>query len=843
MAQYFNLTLDTTAPTSGVISGLDAYYNSSATATLAADGAAFMKVWTNQTAVGTSSDAEIPSSWEVYDTSKTVSFSAQGTNYVHAMFMDEVGNIGVVVNSSAVVFDNVAPTISAVSIEDGAGYTRVATVDVEVSFSDATSGVASVTLAGDIADAEKTTYNVTDAERTAGSKTISVTLQGADGTKTVSATVTDRAGNTSTSASDSIILDTSAATGTLVLRNAGDTANLPAYVNDVDYAAAIETEDTDIVAYKLWEGSTEPSEWTSVTQDPSNPRILIENLEFSTGDGTKTINCKIQDVAGNVTTLTPVSAVLDTAAPTVTLSGSPTVISAVTGYDTVTFTLSASDTNAAQGLNYILRLGTAGIKAGTLTVSGTSGSGTVDVTAAEIEAISSGQGNKSFTLEVTDIAGNTGTSTEQVITLDKTAPTGSVTAETYYNSSSISVTVAGSDTGGSTMSKMKVWLDSNEPSTWEDFAAGTYAMTSVAEGEHTAHIKLMDAVGNASSTIDSSSFIVDTTAPTASPSIPSYSNTKTITVTLNASDAKSGIEVSGLASMKVWQHGTTEPSSWENYAATKSVTIVGDDGDYQFDVKVKDNAGNESTAFTSNTCRLDQDEPAPSIVLYKSDDSVILPARVNTTGFVAHIASTDTVQSEPLTYQLSGDFTDSPLSGTLTYDTGKQYMTIADLDLTSGDGLKTITLALTDSAGNTNSASATVTLDTSAPTVTVANVDYNIVSKEHTARLNSSAEAISGAYNDMMTFTFSADEALIAWKVCVNEPEQTAAGAEPIGTTHGSQNMSGGAVAANTSVSCTIMGADFAETDKVNDTDGAYEVIVYGQDEAGTWSAIHVIYS
>lgn len=840
MAQYFNLTLDTTAP-SGSAGNLQAYYNSAVTATItSSDTSGFMYVWVDQNSTGS---APASPTWEPFASTKTLTPASQGTNYFHAIFMDEVGNISSVVDSTGFVYDTVAPTISAVSIEDGAGYTRVPGVDVTISFSDATSGVDYVTLSGDIAAGEQTNYSVTDAERTAGEKTISVTLQGADGSKTVTATVTDRAGNTSTSASDSIVLDTSAATGTLVLRNADDTANLPGYVNDVDYAAAIETEDTDIVAYKLWEGSSEPADWTSVTQDPQNPRILIENLEFSSSEGTKTINCKIQDVAGNVTTLTPVSVVLDTVAPTVTLSGSPTVISAVTGYDTVTFTLGATDTNAAQGLGYSLKLGTTQIKSGTLTVSGTSGSGTVNVTAAEIEAISSGQGSKTFTLEVTDIAGNTGTSTEQTITLDKTAPTGSVTAETYYNSSSISVIIAGSDTGGSTMSKMKVWLDSTEPSTWEDFAAGTYAMTSVAEGEHTAHIKLMDAVGNASSTIDSSSFIVDTTAPTANPSIPSYSNTKTITVTLNASDDKSGIEVSGLASMKVWQHGTTEPSSWENYAATKSVTIVGDDGDYQFDVKVKDNAGNESAAFTSNTCRLDQDEPAPSIVLYKSDDSAILPARVNVTGFVAHIASTDTVQSEPLTYQLSGDFTDSPLSGTLTYDTGKQYMTIADLDLTSGDGLKTITLTLTDSAGNTNSASASVTLDTAAPVVTVANVDYNIVSKEHTARLNSSAEVISGAYNDMMTFTFSADEALIAWKVCVNEPEQTAAGAEAIGTTHGSQNMSGGAVAANTSVNCTIMGADFAETDKVNDTDGAYEVIVYGQDEAGTWSAVHVIYS
>lgn len=829
--QYFNLTLDTTAP-SGSAGNLQSYYNSAVTATItSSDTSGFMYVWVDQNSTGT---APASPTWEPYAGTKTLTPTSQGTNYFHAIFMDEVGNISGVVDSTGFVYDTVAPTVTGVSINDGASITRVREVSVEVSFSDATSGVDYVTLSGQIADAEKTNYSVTDAERSEGSKTITVNLQGEDGIKTVTATVTDRAGNTSSSVSDTIPLDTTAAVGTLVLRNAADTANLPAYVNDDDYAAAIETEDTDIVAYKLWEGSTEPSSWTSVTQDPSNPRILIENLQFSSGDGAKTINCKIQDAAGNVTTLTPVTVTLDTTAPVVTLSGSPSVISAVSGYDTVTFTCTATDTNSAQGMNYELKLGNTVIKSGTFAAS-------VAVTAAEIEAISSGEGNKVFTLEVTDVAGNTGVSTAQTIVLDKTAPTGSVTADSYYNSQSISVTVAGSDTGGSTMSKMKVWLDSSEPSTWEDFSAGSYAFTNVAEGQHTAHIKLMDAVGNASSAIDSSAFIVDITAPTASPSIPSVSSSRNIDVTLNASDGNSTIARSGITHMKVWQHGTTEPDSWEAYSLTKSVVIVGNDGDYQFDVKVKDAAGNASNAFTSNICRFDPDEPDPSIVLYKSDDSATLPQRVNTTGFVAHIASTDTIQSNPVTYGLSGDFTTSPLSGTLTYDTGKQYMTISGLNLTTGDGLKTITLTLTDAAGNTNSASATVTLDTTPPVIDVADVDYNIVSKQHTARLDSSATAIAGTYNDMMTFKFSSNEALAAFKVCVNEPEQTAAGATAIGTTHGSNNMTGGPVVAETDVFCTIIGADFAATSAVDDTDGAYEIIVYGQDEGGTWSAVHTI--
>jgi len=840
MAQYFNLTLDTTAPSNGVLSGLNTYYNSSASVTIAADGASYMKVWTNQTAVGTASDAEVPSIWEPYNTSKTVSFSAQGANYVHAMFMDEVGNIGVVVNSAEVIYDTVNPVISSIDINNGAGYTNVKEVSVTVSFSDATSGVNTITLNGDI-DEAGTSYTLTNEDRTAGTKTFTVNLSGADGTKTVSAIAEDRAGNSSTSVSDSIVLDTSAAEGTLVLRKADDSANLPEFVNYVEYAAAIETEDTDIVGYKIWEGNTEPSEWTTVTQDPQNPRILVENLSLSSGDGVKTIHAKIQDEAGTITELTAVNVTLDTIAPTVTLSGSPTVISAVSGYNEVTFTCGATDVNSAQGLNYELKLGTDVIKSGVLTE-------TVVVTTTEIEAISAGEGNKSFTLEVTDIAENTGVSTAQVITLDKTAPTGSVTAEQYYNSQSITVAVAGSDAGGATMSKMKVWLDNNEPATWEDFTAGNYAMSSISEGAHVAHVKFMDSVGNESTTFNSSEFIVDVTAPTLSISTPAYTGSTSIVVTLTYSDAKGAIAVSDVDQMKVWEDGTTEPE-WESVASTKNITLTNGDGTKTLKGKVKDAAGNISEIATTTTV-LDTDEPDAVLNLYKTDGTTLLPARVNVTGFVAKLSHTAPDTAPIVEYKLSGDFDQSSDQWqTFTYDAGQTYMTISGLTLTDSDALKTISLQIKDAAGNVSSVvNQTVTLDRVPPVIDVANVDYNIVSKQHTARLNAAGTEISGAYNDMMTFSFSANENLVAWKVCVNETGQTAEGAVAIGTTGGSQNMTGGtvdghivAVEANTDVNCTIMGADFAATSAVNDTDGAYEVIVYGQDEGHTWSAIHAM--
>ena len=167
-------------------------------------------------------------------------------------------------------------------------------------------------------------------------------------------------------------------------------------------------------------------------------------------------------------------------------------------------------------------------------------------------------------------------------------------------------------------------------------------------------------------------------------------------------------------------------------------------------------------------------------------------------------------------------------------------MTISGLTLTTGDGLKTISVQLKDEAGNVSSAgTATVTLDTAPPVIDVNAPDYNRVSKQHTNRLDSTGAVIANKYNDVCIFTWSANEKINAYKVCVNEVGQLAATAEAIGTTGGSLNMSGGPIDANTDVTSTIFGADFAATSAVNDVDGAYEIIVYGQDEAGTWSAVH----
>ena len=283
MAQYFNLTLDTTAPVGQSISGLQQYYKFARPGTYMANisatgGASYIKVWTDTVATGDPS--KIPSEWQVYsNTPKAIDFNEEGTNYVHAMFMDNVGNISDIFTSDPVIYDKTPPACSLV-INNGDGYTKNVQNTVRVTFSDNVSGVDFITLLGDIAAAEKTNYALTDTDRQNGYKDLAVTFSAPDGTKTVTVRATDFAGNQTLKANygtDTIVFDTTTAEITALLRESDDSSNLPTYVNYRDYGVRIVTEATDITHYKVWEGTSEPVAWTTIDNAmESNWRELTE---------------------------------------------------------------------------------------------------------------------------------------------------------------------------------------------------------------------------------------------------------------------------------------------------------------------------------------------------------------------------------------------------------------------------------------------------------------------------------------------------------------------------------------------------------------------------------------
>jgi len=158
-------------------------------------------------------------------------------------------------------------------------------------------------------------------------------------------------------------------------------------------------------------------------------------------------------------------------------------------------------------------------------------------------------------------------------------------------------------------------------------------------------------------------------------------------------------------------------------------------------------------------------------------------------------------------------------------ETAASWQTFAaskSVNITSGDGLKTIYVKIRDDVGNESAAASdTITLDTAVAAVTVTGPDKSKISKKD-------------GYNSA-AFSFTSDRPFVEYKVCV-VPSITSlqdAGVV-IPTTNGSTGTSGtGSFNANTAVNVTIKGADLEEA---SSGDGVKIVKVFVRSEAGIWS-------
>lgn len=151
------------------------------------------------------------------------------------------------------------------------------------------------------------------------------------------------------------------------------------------------------------------------------------------------------------------------------------------------------------------------------------------------------------------------------------------------------------------------------------------------------------------------------------------------------------------------------------------------------------------------------------------------------------------------------------------------YNVAKTVQVTGGDGLKTIRVKIRDNVGNeTAELTDTITLDTTAPVVTVtAGPTPATISKVATFR-NS-------------TFSFTVDTAIQAWEARVVAAAGDLRGAGSlIPTTNGSVSQ-GGAAGSGATVNGSIDGRDL-ELASAGDT--TKRVKIFAQDQAGNWSVV-----
>lgn len=154
--------------------------------------------------------------------------------------------------------------------------------------------------------------------------------------------------------------------------------------------------------------------------------------------------------------------------------------------------------------------------------------------------------------------------------------------------------------------------------------------------------------------------------------------------------------------------------------------------------------------------------------------------------------------------------------------TWETYASSKNITLLNNDGLKTVYVKVRDDVCNeTAAASATITLDTSVPAVTIIGPDVSRISKT--------------APKNVATFSFTSNVAFTEYKIKVVPSKSSLHDAGTlIGTVNGSTNMNAtGTFKASAAISCKIYGKDL---EAASSGDGEKIIKVFVKNAHGTWS-------
>lgn len=843
---HFELTLDTLAPV-GSIKGLGDYEKENKDLVIDGGDATFKKVWFDKEAAPTKeSEGYLAAQWEAKDLAVKSAFVESGNYYYHLVLMDDVNNESEIYTLGPCFFDNVKPTASEFVISDSRGNannTKEIKLNYSFKYADAESGAVRAVISG--ADLAEDVVVTLDASGTATGE-ISFKADVEDGNKQVKVVVYDRAENASNELlSNVILLDRTLDKPVLLLQNA-EGGNLSEYINYHAIKANLTVNETNIVGYKIWEGE-EPAEWTTI--EAGEGVDLTIDLELSAADGTKTVNAKVLDVAGNSEVAVAKSVIIDTVAPVAELVADKAIISKVEGYNKAILTFGATaDNDGGAGINYYQ-----------LTRNGEEIASGAELPANyEVEVGALADGSYEYQLIVKDKALNEKASEKVTIKMDTTAPELSITKLNTWYTAQFDIQVAYSD--NSELVGMAVWTSTiAADTTLPEGITGVRPVTEVSAAAinwnlaqsdaNYMHVRLTDEVGNVA--YAHAQFGYDSIAPvikSAGFNKAAYPSDQA-TVEVSYEDATSGV-----VQMRVFgniQDGTAE-GQWENIVASRQVKLTEGDGVKKVLVEIKDAAG--LTASKEISCELDTTYPAPKLELYKADKISKKPAYSKLPSFAIRLIVENDDFEGGVQYKLYGDFgygsqPDAQITKEaaewkeFVKDSGVDYMLIDNLYCTVGDGTKNIYVVVVDNAGNetTIATPATFVYDTSLPNVVVDGVDYNRISKVHVERRNAGG-LIVGKYADETNFEFEPDSVIQAYKVCAYKDASAAAAVEnvenevAIGMTNGSIGMSATGLNSNAKVQAKIKGADYEAALGGAGNDGAHIVVVYVQDLAGHWS-------
>ncbi len=700
MSQFSDsIVLDTLVPTGTVkVNGGVSYINQATVALnlSAADtgsGVSAMSFSTNGTTWGAA---------EAYMTTKAWIFaSGDGAKSIYIKFLDNSGKWSAV-TSVTVTLDTVKPSGS-ININSSALYATSQTVTLNLSGTDASSGISTMSFSTD-------NTNWTDPVAYVTSKTF--TLPAGDGTKTIYVKYFDKAGNASLIYSKSIYLDVTQPAGSIAINSGATYATSTAVtlnLSGADLGSGIATMSF----------STNNTTWTAAEAYAASKAFTL-----STGDGNKTVYVRYYDKAGNVSQVFLSSIILDTLAPvgTVKVNGGVTFINQTA----VMLDLSATDTTS--GMNMM-----------SFSTNNTTWTAAEAYATTKTWTFPTGDGAKTVYVKFQDKAGRWSAAVSVTVTMDTVKPTGSINinlSALYATSQTVTLNLSGTD-ASSGISTMSFSTDNTNWTTPVAYATSKTFTLPAGDGTKTIYVKYYDKVGNESLGY-SKSILLDMTQPTGTITINSGATYATSTaITLNLSGVDSG---SGISTMSFSTNNTTWTAA-EAYAASKAFTLPTGDGNKTVYVRYYDKAGNVSQVF-SKSIILDTVAPVGTVKVNGG------AAYINQTAVTLDLSATD-----------AGTGVDKMCFSTnnSTWTTAEAYAAKKDWVFPTGDGAKTVYVKFQDKAGRWSAAvSVTVTMDTVKPTGSI-NVNSGVayVSTQVVTLNLSGTDASSG----ISTMSFSSDNA------------------------------------------------------------------------------------
>jgi len=663
-----------------------------------------------------------------YSAALNVSALSEGSHLFGAKAYDSVGNMATA-SGVTVTLDRTAPAVALTQPADGS--TASGSITISATASDINDiAMVEFTLDGSILLGTTITAPYELQWDTSGTS---------NGPHTVTAKAYDRAGNTTMSASRTVTVQSPDS----VL----PTVSLTAPLNGASLRGTIQTSATasdDIGVTKVeFYKDADAIPYAMVTSSPYDASLDTTTL----ADGSHTLFAKAYDAANNSAVSSSVSVTVDNTAPVI----SGTTASGITGTTaTISWTTNeAADTQVEYGLT---------------TAYGNSTTLNTSQVTSHSELLS---GLTAFTLyhyrvKSKDALGNLAISSNSTFTTaDATAPAVSVSAPANgaLVQGTITVSAIASDNVGVT--KVEFYKDADaipyatDTSSPYDASINT---TTVTDGSHSLTAKAYDAANNVT-TSTAVTVTVDNTGPVLSGTTASSITHSSATVTWTSNEASDSQVEYGLTTSYGNSTAVNAPLVTSH---SQGLTGLAPETLYHYRVKSKDAASNLTTTgdFTFTTPAA-PDVTAPTASISAPANGAFLKGTITVSA-----NASDNVGVTKVEFYKDADAVPYATDTSSPYD--------ASLDTTTlTDGAHTLTVKAFDAAGNvTTSATVSVTVDNTLPSVTITSPSNNArVSRNTTVTIAANASDAIGVtkveflVNNVLKCTDTISPYTCAWAV------------------------------------------------------------------------------